>query len=515
MEIHHNRITLKGLLHQIPLHPFLLAAYPIVRLLAFNIRQIYTRDALKPILITIISTIIVLIMLRVLSRNWQIAGLLTSLLLVWFFAYGYIYDPFKSVSILGVIIGRHRYLLLIWSGSLFTVAIWLIKKFRDMPNLILALNIFSAIVICIPVAQIGAFHLGNLFHPEMPSAITENPLISWENNCTPPDIYYLVLDGYARSDALEEVYGIDDTVFLDNLQQLGFYVASCSQSNYTRTILSLASTFNMEYIQNLDPNLTPDQTTSWLYPYLKHSVVRQQLEGLGYKTIVFENPWEGMVWDDAAIVYRPSGSGLLSPFEYLLLNTSVWRIYLDSQQAKINLKPYYTNYDDTLYALEQLQNVPGIPGPKFVFVHLVIPHPPYVFGPGGDYIDICPYDAVNNLYTDEDHLRGYTAAVTYINKRMLEIIPMLIRDSKTLPIIILAADHGVGESGTVAFNLEAFFIPGSQSIFYKTITPVNIFRTVFNTYFNGNFSLLPDKSYFSAGGKYFNFQEIPNSCSEP
>jgi hypothetical protein len=229
---------------------------------------------------------------------------------------------------------------------------------------------------------------------------------------------------------------------------------------------------------------------------------------------VFENPWEGMVWDDAAIVYRPTGSSLLSPFEYLFLSTTVIRVYLDVQQAE-SQQIYYTNYVDTLYALEQLQNVPSIPGPKLVFVHLVIPHSPFVFGPDGEFIDIRPYDIVNGIYTAEDHKRGITAAVTYINKRMLEIIPKLIQASKTPPIIILAGDHGTGGSITVTMNLEAFFVPGSQSIFYETITPVNIFRVVFDSYFNGSFALLPDKGYFSAGGKYFNFQEIPNECSGP
>ncbi|HEX9090963.1 MAG TPA: sulfatase-like hydrolase/transferase, partial [Anaerolineales bacterium] len=335
------------------------------------------------------------------------------------------------------------------------------------------------------------------------------------NKSPPPDIYFIILDGYGRSDAVENVEGVDNSAFLNNLQQLGFYVARCSQSNYTRTLLSLASAFNMEYVQALNTQLTPNQDTAWLVPYLKHSLVRQQLEQLGYKTIVFKNPWEAWVWDDAAIVYRSSGRGLLPPFEYLLLSTTVMRIYLDRQQAGINQLANYTNYEDTLYTLDQLQNVPKISGPKLVFVHLVIPHPPFVFGSDGEHIDIPPYDTVSNLYTDEDYRRGYTAAVAYIDKRMLEILPRLIQDSDTPPVIILAGDHGIGESDTVTQNLEAFYAPGVGSNFYAQITPVNIFRVVFDVYFNGNFSLLPDHSYFSAEGKYFNFKEIPNGCMAP
>lgn len=514
MHIQCNRNAIKKLFSQIPVHPFFLAAYPIVSLLAINIKEIYMSDARKSILIALLSTAIVLGVLRVLRRSWQIAGLLTSLLVVWFFMYGHLYNQLEDISILGVQVVRHRYLLIVWSGIILTAAFWVLKKYRTNPNLTLALNVISALLICLPATQIGAFYLRNLFYPKTPAAVTDKPLISWTNNSRPPDIYYIVLDGYGRSDALEEVRGIDNTAFLDSLKHMGFYVAECSQSNYTFTLLSLTSTFNMEYIQTLNPQLTTDQDNSWLYPYLKHNIVRQQLEQLGYKTIVFKNPWERMVWDDAAIVYRSTGSSLLSPFEYLLLNTTVTRVYLDVPQAESH-QIYYTNYLDTLYALEQLQNVPSIPGPKLVFAHLIIPHPPFVFGPDGELIYIVPNDKWNNIYTAEDFERGFTAAVTYINKRMLEIIPKLIQASKTPPIIILAGDHGTGGSTTVTKNLEAFFVPGSQSIFYETITPVNIFRVVFDTYFNGSFGLLPDRSYFSPAGKYFNFQEIPNECGLP
>lgn len=501
-------------MRRIPFYPLILAVYPILSLLAINVDQIYLRDALKPALIALISATILLVVLRIIFRDWQIAALLASLLMVWFFVYGHLYNQIKNFSIMGQIIGRHRYLILVWTAIIVSVAFLLIRSHRSLPNLILGLNLISLILISIPLVQVGAYQFRSLLHPKTP-VVTGNTLIAWTNSASPPDIYYIVLDGYGRADALESVEGIDNSAFINSLQQMGFYVAQCSQSNYTRTLLSLASTFNMDYVQSLDPHLTPDQDTSWLYPYLKHSLVRQQLEGLGYKTIVFENPWEAMVWEDAAIVYRPNGSGLLSPFEYLLLSTTVVRVYLDTEQARTSKLAYYDNYEDTLFTLEQLQKVPEIPGPKFVFVHLVIPHSPFVFGANGEFITIMPYDTVNNLYTKEDHQRGYAAAVTYINKRMLEILPKLIRSSKTQPIIILAGDHGTGESNTVTQNLEAFYTPGSQSALYATITPVNIFRLIFDSYFKGNFGLLTDNSYFSAGGKYFNFQEIPNHCNAP
>lgn len=514
MPVRPSRVAIKELFRRIPVHAFFLAAYPIVSLLAFNIDQIYTQDALNSLLISISTTAMVLCGLRILSRNWQLAGLLTSLLVIWFFLYGRLYVPLKSVNLFGLVLGRHRYLLVAWSGIIIGAAFWLIKKSRVNQDLTTALNIFSTILICLPTIQIVTFTLRNLTLPRTPVVSSVTQLISWTDNSTPPDIYYIVLDGYARSDVLEQVEGIDNTTFLGDLRQLGFYIAECARSNYSRTSHSLTSTFNMEYIQALRSGVAPDEDPAWLLPYLKHNVVRQQLEGLGYKTIVFKNSWERFVWDDATIVYKSSGTALLSPFEYLLLRTTVLRAYLDVRESETRLLSDYTYYEDTLYALRQLQNVPDIPGPKLVFVHLIIPHSPFVFGPNGEYIDI-PYDAdAGNIYTKEDGRRGSVAAVSYINKRMLEIIPQLIRASKTPPIIVLAGDHGTPAGGNQneVKILAGFFTPGSGSLFYKTITSVNIFRVLFDAYFNGSFGLLPDTSYLFTEFGRFDYREFPNVC---
>ena len=511
-----SRAAIKELFRTIPLHSLFLAAYPIVGLLAFNIDQIYAQDALKSLLIAVSISAIALCGLRILTKNWQLAGLLTSLLVIWFFLYGRLFVPLKGITGFGLILGRHLYLLVAWSGIVIAAALWLIMRSRVNKDLTMVLNTFSIILIILPTIQIGAFLLRNLSPPGSPAVSSVTPLISWTDSSDPPDIYYIVLDGYARSDVLEQVWGIDNDTFLEDLQQIGFYIAECAQSNYSRTSHSLTSTFNIEYVQTLKSGIAPDEDPSWLLRYLKHNVVRQQLESLGYMTIVFQNPHERFVWDDAAIVYRSSGTALLSPFEYLLLRTTVARVYLDRIETETSHLSDYTYYEDTRYALKQLPKVPDIAGPKFVFVHLIIPHSPFVFGPDGEKIDV-PYDAdAGNIYTKEDDKRGTIAAVSYINKMMLEILPQLIQASKTTPIIVLAGDHGTPWGGyrNEVKILAALFTPGSQSPFYESITPMNIFRIVFDTYFNGNFGLLPDTSYrFTQKGR-FDFEEYPHTCDE-
>lgn len=499
-----REISFQKFFYRFPLHPFLLAAYPIIALLGFNIEQVYAREATDSLILSLSTTALTLVVFWLLFKNWQFAGLLASLLVVWFFLYGRFYEILKGASLFGFLIGRHRFILIAWSLFFSCIAFWVLKRKRILPVLTKNLNIFSIILLCLPLIQIGDFYFRNLRDSKALSDINVEPIVSWSDESNPPDIYYIVLDGYQRADVQKDVFDIDISPFLSGLQQMDFYIADCAQSNYTRTILSVSSTFNMDYLDTLKSNIKPNESPTWLLPYYKHSIVRQQLELLGYQTIVFKNPWETMVWEDAAIVYRSSGTALLSPFEYLLYRTTLARIYLDYQQAESRNLSDYVHYEDTRYALEQLPKIPDIPGPKFVFAHLVIPHSPFVYGPDGEYISI----------QKGEGRRGHRYAVNYINTKMLEILPQIIEDSKTPPIIIVAADHGSPTGGmeNALRILAAFYAPAARSQFYETITPVNLFRILFDTYFNTNLGLLPDRSYYSAQGQYFNFLEVPNDC---
>ncbi len=507
-----NRI--KTLYLQSPVYVVFLAAYPVVSLLAFNIDQVFPHDITRSLMLSILTASLLLLLLRLMGKDWQITGVLASLFLIWFFIYGRLYAPLKSFSIADVVVGRHRFLLPLWSLILFAIAVWLMKRPKIVPAITIGLNIFTSVLICLPVLQILWFQYQASMVPEIPRGNAGESWIQLPDDSMPPDIYYIVLDAYTRSDVLENEFGIDNSNFLTSLQTMGFEISDCATSNYTRTRHSLTSTFNMEYIQALDPHEQNFDYQTWLTSAFKENRVRELLAGLGYKTIAFNHPWQRFVWDDADILFQSSTTGLLNPFEDMLLRTTVIRVYLDLQQVENLQLPNYINYVDTLYALEQLQKVPKIKGPKLVFAHLIIPHPPFVFGPEGEKISI-PYDPdEGNIYTEENYKQGYRAAVTYINTRMSEILPVLIRDSDPPPIVIIAGDHGTPWGGTdnAVKILAAFYTPERESLFSENITLVNVFRIIFDTYFKGEFGVLPDRNYISGKEEFIEITNQTDDC---
>ena len=47
--------------------------------------------------------------------------------------------------------------------------------------------------------------------------------------------------------------------------------------------------------------------------------------------------------------------------------------------------------------------------------------------------------------------------------------------------------------------LNAYYLPnGGNDLLYESISPVNSFRVIFNSYFGANYEILEDRSYYTA-----------------
>ena len=112
------------------------------------------------------------------------------------------------------------------------------------------LNYVSVAMVLFPLITIGRFWYTAIDDAPQPwsSYIAKNEFPQSLSSANPPDIYYIILDGYGRADVLQEIYNHDNTSFTSALTERGFYVGDESQSNYLRTSLSITSALNMEYI---------------------------------------------------------------------------------------------------------------------------------------------------------------------------------------------------------------------------------------------------------------------------
>jgi hypothetical protein len=490
-------------------HPFVFAIYPVLALLAFNISEVDFSSGIRPVLLAVFAAGILLLIFYGIFRDWKRTALLSTIILVLFYSYGHVYILLKGVNIGGLYLFRHRTLIPIWIGLAVLLVWWVSRRSFRAETATYALNLVGLFLLILPIFQLTSFLLQSRSSQTEP----DSSGLSLDAGDNPPDIYYIILDGYGRSDILKNEYGYDNSDFLYTLQDLGFYLAECSQSNYAQTQMSLASSLNFNYIDALSDRFVPgsDDRTG-LDALIQHGAVRASLEKAGYQTVAFATGFLATELTDADYFLSPQRSaGALNEFEYLLLETTFARLLQDTNRFGMQGSGSELFRERTLFALEKLDDLSYIQGPKFVFVHLIVPHPPYVFGPTGGPVE--PAE-VGTTRTQEG-ANHYRDQVIYINSRMAEIVPQIIANSTTPPIIVIQGDHGptVASSPRARMsNLNAYFLPGADAAMYPTITPVNTFRVVFNEYFEQNLELLDDVSFYSDYTAPFNFKVIQNNC---
>ena len=165
------------------------------------------------------------------------------------------------------------------------------------------------------------------------------------------------------------------------------------------------------------------------------------------------------------------------------------------------INPYHEKFLREKYIIEQVKNIPDIPGKKFVFIHLVTSHRPYIFNSDGSLLTDDGYFSNNgNPLNEEYFIRGYRYQIEYTNSFLLDVVDNIIAKSKTPPIIILQGDHGVQSPARFAI-LNAIYYQGQDLHLYPSISPVNTFRVILTKLGIGNYDLLPDYSYFSNQNK--------------
>jgi hypothetical protein len=529
-------------LKRLPLHPYLFTAYSVLALVAYNIGKFVPWMAVRSLVFFLLIVAAAYWPLKRLTRSPYKAALLLTLSLAVFFSYGRVYDLLGGLRLLGIYFGRHRTLVLIALLLLAAGIIWIVRTRRDLQGITQALNVVLLIALCFPIFQIARYEIQSLAQDRRAvgageaasaSSIPNLVLPAGEN---PPDIYYIILDTYTRQDSLQKYLNFDNSGFVNRLKEMGFYVAPCSQSNYANTELSLASSLNLNYLDVLGDNSKQIYTPPELYRLLQDNAARLMLEKAGYRVVAFDSGYSPTEWKDAdeylARTNEPFTTyvlGGINPFEALELQTSAGLLLYDAksllpQRLRTFLDAAYTEHRDRiLYAFDKLETVPQMPGPKFVFVHILAPHSPFVFGVNGETVGRKTPFTLNHdleIADPKDYSVGYRNQLQYVNRRSLHVLQEIIAKSKTPPVIILQGDHGTranvsSEIGRMEI-LNAYYLPGSGSGPYATISPVNTFRIIFNQYLGGQFETLPDVSFYSTVQKpdvFTVFQSDSASCN--
>lgn len=355
-------------------------------------------------------------------------------------------------------------------------------------------------------------------------------------NAGGPDIYYILMDGYARADTLLDYFGYDSREFIGFLKDSGFQVADQSSGNYPFTTLVVKSMLHMDYVGDESGFKQRDDGKKFREPkiFFGHRVGRRFSE-MGYDIVTITSIGHYIGTTGAERRYLKDRWITRDEFELAVLNTTVLPSIWDDIAEEI-----YSDKARIDFALDEITRQVSRPGPKLVMAHIMAPHQPFVYDREGNQ----PRDGnrgfgqFDNLSND---IRGYRDEVHWLNIRLKEIIANILENSARPPVIILQGDHGLritrytlGSSDTptpvindscpreVFSNLSAIYLPeaGNLDEIPRTFSTVNTFRLIFDKYFGSQMGLLPDKSYFPLIGSesmqvegFRDISKTVNSCS--
>ena len=316
-----------------------------------------------------------------------------------------------------------------------------------------------------------------------------------------PNIYFIVLDMYARQDVLKDQLRIDNSEFLKGMEARGFVVDRQSFSNYPTTPLTLSTSFNMDFY-----SFTKDYSVDLI---LGHSPVVSFFKEKGYQFIFVDSGGNSQI-SCSGFEDHCFGSGNIDDDMALLLQmTPLWRMMRSGS---------FYRYFEALYLLTDLEqslaevsdHLERTRQPSFVFAHILSPHEPARF------TSSCELLFTTNPGLGSATSEQYRNDLPCLNEQVLRSVDLILETDKSDPIILIQSDHGIrgvefasNDELLDLKNLMTFLLPDScRSSHYPGMTPVNNFRLVISCITGTPFKPVEDRLLIWNGKTRKTFNQV-------
>lgn len=482
-------------------HPILFAIFPVVFLYSHNAGEVFLPQTLIAFSTCLAGGTLLWSFFGLLCRNMDKSALMTSISIAFFFFYGHLFSLIDGFSIGNWRPGIHTYFLPLWASALFAL---LVVVFRGKKPLIKLTKISNAIAVCmiaLPLVNIGMIEIQGLPRTKLGnessvSSDDESESIQAGEIIAKPDIYYIILDAHIRADIAQKYFDYDNSLFVSKLKENGFFVAEKSCSNYTRTIMSIPSSLNSQYLDEVsDASSAGAKRQKYTLKKAASNRLFKFLREQGYLQVVFAaRAFPDFIGTDITLTSEYT----INAFTDELLNSTPFIAF-----KKMFYTRHYKHYREAKHVLENLAGTAKLDSPHIVFAHILSPHPPFVFDEDGNYnlsegSFLWGCDNPNRTGS----MSGYFDQLKYIDKKIVEVVESILANSKEEPIIIIQGDHGIicppGYS-IPEINyaiLNALHLPGfDYSKLDHNLTPVNTFRYILNHYFGTELEILENRIF--------------------
>ena len=445
--------------------PFLLAFFPSWILILKNYDELIFQDILISLAIVSVS-IIIWIVIRKIIKNSNKAALITGVGVVFFFYFGYVQDALKGILVSNIPVNKTSILVPISIIIFIILTIYFIKSKNNFESIIKIANVVSITLILVVCVQFI-----------IPGASAEKP-----------NVYHIILDEYTDNEILTKKFGYNNEKFLEFLNNNGFYMHDKLFSTFGGTVKELNVILNMEY----------PKEHRWMYEdyeSLNNNKVMSIFSNQDYSVIETNSMmrWKNFSDVDTKLCYDTNF--INSEFLDQVLGKSIIRYFLEKYQQD-------TRRDTVRCTFNVLNEITlKTDGPKYVFSHVYVPHPPFLFGSNGE--NVYPdHREISGLQTRENP-QGYVNQLIYATNEITVVIKNIVKNDPNA-IIIVQGDTGT-LTGTDISKKTMKEIYQAHSILYAVripdvedsdyMIPVNTYRIIFNNYFNMNYDYLEYHGY--------------------
>lgn len=534
---------------------FAISSFPLISNWLSNRYQVTAADLVLPIILNSITALVVgAIFWRQYKQN-NLIGVLTGGFTILFLTHQFAnrlnaagtliktITPFASYST-GVSFFQYLFFLILVIAIIMYFSHRLIAYFRNQ-KWELVIWYRSVIITVITIFIVQSMLVIKIVIAEWAQFSYRPPTLSANLNTTnKPDIYYIVLDRYANQNVLKTQFNFDNGDFLNYLDKNGFTVNNDAHSNYPFTTMSISSTMNANYQSDIVQKFggASEQTLEPFHDSIRYSSVIQSLKSAGYKFIQLGSWYEAS--NQAPLAdqnHQPDGQLIILNHTFTLNDfaknhlTNSWIGQIVSRGLNIghfSVLGYsqISEADATLYKIQHLKDFASqSAGGRVIFAHFLIPHEPYLFNADGSYSTNPTSDSVGKPIKTK-----YTDQIKFINSQMKTVIDQINKSSSNQAIIVLQADEGAypmqmnGQLNGQAIEeelsasdmrnwsdadlqmkygvLAAYHIPKASAAQIQTSADsVNVFRLIFNTYFDAKMDYLPKCYYAYPNGRAQSF----------
>ncbi len=486
-----SRFTWRGILSNHFVYIYLFSIYPILFLYDQNIKEVAFGEILAPMIMAIASTTLLWFFFGFFYKNKGKRALAVLVVLLLIFYYKLISDALdETIGRLGKPLANLPPYVLVFA-CLLLLLFWLRKSKHAFRHSGKILNTIMLLLLAWNLGGILIHHLGNADVKNARAYLKKTEFQKISPPSFKPDIYCFILDEFASLETIKDVFHYDHSRFAERLQTAGFFIARQSRGLYIWTPEAIAALLNMEKVpEKADSSVLIDQNK-----------VTHFLKGQDYR--IFDFPYKGLTAladSEKHFIYAPESTSIFfNDFYKTLIDMSVFYGWAEKWQ---NDEDKYSQFfrKRILYVFEQMPAIVKMAGPKFVLVHLFSPHTPFVFDRQGGMV--APEHG-----TDYSDRKYYLEQYLYISRRVAETMEMILKNSATPPIIVALSDHGYRGSFRkpllhVVANTEkkkiflSLYLPGyAYGNLDDRLSPLNVFRIIFNHYFGQNLPEVP------SGGK--------------